>query len=83
VKPMTTIRAGGLALIVGAIAFMAVFAFLAARFDYPAILDGPASTVLPRLLATGAAGRGAVLLRLPESGEDRSFLRTEPMKGRA
>ena len=59
VKPMTTVRVGGLALIVGAIAFMAVFAFLAARFDYPAILDGPASVVLPRLLATGAAGRAA------------------------
>src|SRR5438034_657810 len=38
---------------------MAVFAFLAARFDYPAILDGPANTVLPRLLATGTAGRAA------------------------
>ncbi len=36
---------------------MAVFSFLAARFDYPAILDGPASTVLPKLLATGSAGR--------------------------
>ena len=58
-KPITTVRVGGLALIFGAIAFMAVFSFLAARFDYPAILDGPASTVLPRLLATGTAGRGA------------------------
>src|SRR5437867_11361514 len=38
---------------------MAVFSFLAARFDYPAILDGPADTVLPRLLATGTAGRAA------------------------
>jgi hypothetical protein len=38
---------------------MAVFAFLAARFDYPAILDGPANTVLPRLLETGASGRAA------------------------
>jgi len=38
---------------------MAVFAFLAARFEYPAILDGPANSVLPRLLATGTAGRGA------------------------
>ena len=56
---MTLVRIGGLALILGAIAFMAVFSFLAARFDYPEILDGPASTVLPRLLATGAAGRAA------------------------
>jgi hypothetical protein len=48
-----------LALILGAIAFMAVFSFLAARFDYPTILDGPANIVLPRLLATGASGRAA------------------------
>ena len=52
-------RAGGLALVLGALAFMAVFAFLAARFDYPAILDGDAGTVLPRLLGTGSAGRTA------------------------
>jgi hypothetical protein len=52
-----TVRAGGIALIVGAIAFMAVFAFLAARFDYPAVLDGRAADVLPRLLATGPGGR--------------------------
>ena len=58
-RAITTVRVGGLALVVGAIAFMAVFSFLAARFDYPAILDGPASTVLPQLLATGAAGRAA------------------------
>jgi hypothetical protein len=57
--PTPTIRAGGLALVLGAIAFMAVFAFLAARFDYPAILDGPAGTVLPRLLTTGTSGRAA------------------------
>jgi uncharacterized protein DUF4386 len=59
VKPITTVRVGGLALIFGAIAFMAVFSFLAARFDYPAVLDGPANTVLPRLLATGTVGRAA------------------------
>ncbi|MEZ0333997.1 MAG: DUF4386 family protein [Gemmatimonadales bacterium] len=53
----TTVRAGGVALIVGAVAFIGVFSFLAARFDYPAILDGEAADVLPRLLATGATGR--------------------------
>ena len=53
----TTIRAGGLALISGAVAFLAVFTFLAARFDYPDILDGSAAEVLPKLLATGATGR--------------------------
>ena len=52
-----TVRAGGVALVVGALSFMAVFAFLAARFDYPGILDGPAEVVLPKLLATGTAGR--------------------------
>ena len=58
-KPHVTVRVGGLALVVGAVAFMAVFSFLAARFDYPAILDGAASDVLPRLLATGVSGRAA------------------------
>jgi len=53
----TTVRAGGVALILGAVMFIGVFSFLAARFDYPAILDGEAADVLPRLLATGATGR--------------------------
>jgi hypothetical protein len=53
----TVVRAGGVALIAGAIAFLGVFAFLAARFNYPAVLDGSAAEVLPSLLATGATGR--------------------------
>jgi len=53
----TIVRAGGIALIAGAIAFLGVFTFLAARFDYPAVLDGSAADVLPKLLATGATGR--------------------------
>lgn len=53
----TSIRFGGAALIVGAVAFIGVFSYLAARFDYPAILDGSADQVLPKLLATGATGR--------------------------
>ena len=57
VDPAKTIRAGGWALITGALLFVAVFAFLAARFDYPDVLDGPAEVVLPKLLATGDAGR--------------------------
>jgi hypothetical protein len=56
-RERTIIRAGGAALIVGAVAFLGVFAFLAARFDYPAILDGSAGDVLPKLLATGFTGR--------------------------
>jgi hypothetical protein len=54
---VSPIRVGGIALIAGALAFVGVFSFLAARFDYPAILDGSAADVLPRLLATGAGGR--------------------------
>jgi hypothetical protein len=56
-REASIIRAGGIALIGAAVAFLGVFAFLAARFDYPAILDGSAADVLPKLLATGATGR--------------------------
>ena len=54
-----SILAGGLALILGALAFLGVFTYLAATFDYPQALDGPADRVLPALLATGASGRFA------------------------
>jgi hypothetical protein len=57
VNSIVTVRAGGIALILGAVAFMGVFGYLAAEFDYPAVLDGPASSVLPALLATGVTGR--------------------------
>jgi hypothetical protein len=53
----TVIRFGGVCLAGGALAFMGVFAYLAARFNYPGVLDGPAATVLPSLLATGPHGR--------------------------
>ena len=53
----TIIRFGGLCLAGGALAFIGVFAYLAARFNYPDVLDGPAATVLPSLLATGHQGR--------------------------
>lgn len=54
-----TILAGGIALVGGALAFLGVFSYLAARFHYPEVLDGNAQDVLPALLATGAAGRTA------------------------
>lgn len=54
-----TILAGGIALIGGALAFLGVFAYLAASFNYPEILDGRAQDVLPALLATGPVGRAA------------------------
>jgi hypothetical protein len=56
-RPLISIRLGGLALIGGALAFMGVFAYLSARFNYPAVLDGDAAIVLPALLATGREGR--------------------------
>jgi len=57
VTPRTVIRFGGFCLAGGAVAFLVVFAYLAARFNYPDVLDGPAATVLPNLLATGPQGR--------------------------
>jgi hypothetical protein len=58
-RDTTAVRAGGVALILGAVAFLGVFSYLAAQFDYPRILDGTADEVLPKLLATGSAGRAA------------------------
>lgn len=49
--------AGGWSLIAAAVGFMAIFAYLAARFNYPDVLDGTAADVLPRLLALGSTGR--------------------------
>jgi hypothetical protein len=57
VTTRTVIRWGGLCLAGGAVAFLGVFTYLAARFNYPEVLEGPAATVLPNLLATGPQGR--------------------------
>lgn len=54
-----TVLAGGIALVGGALAFLGVFSYLAARFHYPEVLDGSARDVLPALLATGTSGRAA------------------------
>jgi Domain of unknown function (DUF4386) len=54
-RPM--IIAGGLSFVVGAIAFVSVFSYLAANFNYPGILDGSAAEVLPRLRAGGSRMR--------------------------
>lgn len=48
---------GGLSFVVAAVAFVSVFTYLAVNFDYPAILDGGASEVLPRLLSGGTLMR--------------------------
>ncbi|HYR83641.1 MAG TPA: DUF4386 family protein [Terriglobia bacterium] len=52
------IVAGGLSLVVGALAFVLVFSYLAASFDYPGILKGSAAEVLPRLRSGGSMMRG-------------------------
>lgn len=52
--PSRAVRAGGLTLVLGALAFVAVFAALASRMGYPDVLDRPASEVLPLLAAGGA-----------------------------
>jgi hypothetical protein len=49
--------AGGLSFVVGALAFVSVFSYLAVNFDYPGILDGSAAEVLPRLRAGGSSMR--------------------------
>lgn len=54
---MTVVRVGGLSLVVGALAFVGIFAYLAASMDYPDVLDRPATEALPSLLATGPTGR--------------------------
>ena len=52
-----TIKIGGWASIVGAILFTGVFTFLAIKFNYPDVLDGPAKQVLPNPIAMGSTGR--------------------------
>jgi Domain of unknown function (DUF4386) len=54
---ISVIRLGGVALAGGAVAFLIVFSYLAANFNYPDVLDGPAATVLPSLLGTSSDGR--------------------------
>ena len=55
-------RAGGWSLIAAAVGFIAVFSYLAARFNYPDVLDGTAADVLPKLLALGSSGRAVWVL---------------------
>jgi len=51
------IVAGGVSFVVGALAFVFVFSYLAANFDYPQVLDGSAAEVLPRLREGGSVMR--------------------------
>jgi len=59
---VTAARVGGWSLILAALMFIAVFSYLAARFDYPDVLDRPAAEVLPKLIALGTAGRAVWFL---------------------
>ncbi len=56
-KHRSVIVAGGASFVVGALAFVVVFSYLAANFDYPDILDGAAAEVLPRLRDGGSLMR--------------------------
>ncbi len=58
---------GGLCFVVGALAFVGVFSYLAANFDYPGVLDGSAADVLPKLRGGGRLMRAvwAVYAFLP------------------
>lgn len=60
-------RVAGALLILASVGFLLVFAWLAAHFGYPDVLDQPARVVLPALQALGPTGRGvwAVYAVLP------------------
>lgn len=49
-------------MLLATVLFAAVFGYLAARFDYPAVLERPADQVLPALLELGSEGRAVWLL---------------------
>lgn len=51
------VRVGGWSLIVGALLFVGVFSYLASEFDYPDVLEGPATEVLPNLRRGGQVMR--------------------------
>jgi hypothetical protein len=66
-KNRRMIVVGGASFVVGALAFVFVFSYLAANFNYPDILDGTAAEVLPRLRDGASVMRGvwAVYAFLP------------------
>jgi hypothetical protein len=55
-------RIAGWSLVAAAVGFMGVFSYLAARFNYPDVLDGNAADVLPQLLTLGETGRAVWVL---------------------
>lgn len=84
----SSIRTGGVALLAAAIGFIAVFTFLAVSFNYPDVLDAPAATALPALLAMGQRGRAVwalygllPLLLIPAALGARAMLRASDESG--
>jgi hypothetical protein len=78
---------GGASFIVGALAFVGVFSYLAAKFHYPDILDGSAAEVLPRLREGGSTMRAvwaiyAFLPLLLVPGAIGAFLACPASRGR-
>ena len=57
-KTLAKHQTAGLLLVATSLGFVAVFSYLAAKFGYPAVLDGKAEDVLPALVAGGARLRG-------------------------
>jgi hypothetical protein len=57
VQNESSVQMGGAALVAAALGFVGVFAYLAARFNYPEVLEAPAATALPARLAMGPTGR--------------------------
>lgn len=66
-KNHLTILVGGACFIIGALAFVTVFSYLAANFNYPKILDGSTAMVLPQLIHGGSTMRAvwAIYALLP------------------
>jgi hypothetical protein len=79
-------RLAGWSLISAAAGFIVTFSYLAARFEYPEVLDGTASAVLPKLLELGSAGRAVwviyaflPMLLIPAAiGANRTLGKTAP-----
>lgn len=58
----TPLVIGGWSLLAATVLFGIEFSYLSSTFDYPMILERPASEVLPRLVSLGSTGRGVWIL---------------------
>lgn len=81
---MNQYRVAGSILVATSLGFVAVFAYLAAAFGYPEVLDGAAEHVLPALAAGGAKMRWAwVAYAALPSGIALTAILTQPLLRRA